>query len=198
MNDDTQAVVKDDVTPAPQGEQSQIARKDDADLESLLSQFEQTAAPKPEPITEQKPAGTPAVDDELRRRFAEWEFKQEIIPAIRRVRGDIPEDVLSDDEVQDWLDGRAKRDERLQKAWLNRKTNPRAWANLEKALGAELHKKFSKLPDSQATEDVAAITAAVRGSSTKVPEGKPPDYAKLSNAEYRRKVRDEFGFDPGV
>jgi hypothetical protein len=59
-------------------------------------------------------------------------------------------------------------------------------------------KDFTSI-DTQATEDRAVVAAAVRGASTnRAPETPPPNYSTQNNAEYRRSVREQYGFDPGV
>ena len=134
----------------------------------------------------------------LEREFAQMKFEREFKPTLERVRGELPKDVWSDEELSDWIDGRAKRDPKLQNAWLNRAANPKAWGAVEKALSAELSKKFQPRVDAQATEDVAAVAAAVRGASKQAPEERPPEFSRMSNGEYRKNIREKYGFDPGV
>lgn len=160
-----------------------------ADLDSILNEFK-TATETPAPAPELKPAAV-APDvvrevQELKTKLAEREFQEAIAPVVGRVRGEIPKEVYSDEEIQDWMDGRAKRDPRLQQAWLARANNPGAWAKVEKALSQDLAKKFSKLPDPDATEDRAAVTAAVRGASQKAPAETPPNYGNMTDAEFAK------------
>lgn len=171
------------------------------DLDGLLSEFtEQTkpvTQPQPEP---QKPAATvldPAVGKKLEK-LDELLFEREWKPVLTRIRGDIPAEVFSDEELTDLMNGRAARDTRLKNAWENRASNPAAWGKLEKALNAEISKKFQKLPDPNTTEDVAAVTAAVRGASNKIPPEAPPKFGGMSNSEYRKSVKEKYGYDPGV
>ena len=160
-----------------------------ADLDTILAEFDHgtKSAPAPEP----KPAADVPPDvvkrlAEVETKLAEKDFKEAITPVLERIRGDIPKEVLGNDEIQDLIDGRARRDPRLQQAWINRAQNPGAWNKIEKALGQELSKKFSKLPDPEATEVREAVTAAVRGASTKAPAEKAPNYGAMTDAEFQR------------
>lgn len=198
MTEDTQAVVDEAKTSAkPDVKADNAQDKGGDDLDTLLDQFKQEqpepeAKPKTEP--EQK-LDTGAVKrlETLEKTLAEERFQRSIQPVLKRVRGDIPAEVLGDDEILDLLDGRAKRDPRLQQAWLNRDKNPAAWSKIEQNLGRELSKKFSKLPDQGATDDREAVAAAVRGASTKAPEGKPPDFSKMSDNQFQAEKEKMFG-----
>ena len=155
-------------------------------LDSLLQEFETTAKPAPAPVA------TPAPDNsevaELRREFAALKFEREIEPILKGVRGDIPTEVISDAEFIDLLDGRAKRDPALRNAYADRQANPRKWAQIQKALNAEYTKKFQPRVDAAATEDKAAVVHAMRGTSTKVPEEKAPNYGAMNDAEFAKEL----------
>lgn len=193
----TQAPVDEtNATAAPVAEASNAAG-DASDLESILKEFETQT--KPEPKLEQKPQASTQVDNDLRREVAELKFKMEFEPVLNKIRGDIPKDVISDEELTDLVDGRAKRDPKLQNAWLNRSSNPAAWSKVEKALHADLSKKFQPRVDKNATEDREVVAAAVRAASTtKASDEKPPDLSRMSNGEYRQWVMSNHGYDPGV
>lgn len=201
MTDDvnTQSVVTTTEAPAkPAAEGTGAQATQTADLDSLLSEFTQATA-KPAPVPEQKTETTVPPDavrrlEQLESKLAEKDFKEEINPVLERIRGDIPKDVFSNEEVLDLIDGRAKRDPRLQKAWLERAGNPGAWSKIEKALGQELSKKFSKLPDPNATEDRETVAAAVRGASQRAPEGKPPNFSNMTEGEFRKTRKELYGY----
>ena len=199
MTDDlnTQTAAQTTEVPAQTGTEGTGAQTTQtADLDSILAEFDQTA--KPAPVPEPKPdAVAPDVVKRLadvEKVLAERDFKDQIAPVLERIRGDIPKDVLANDEIQDLIDGRARRDPRLQQAWLNRASNPGAWNKIEKALGQELSKKFSKLPDPNATEDRETVAAAVRGASHKAPEGKPPDFSNMTDGEFRKARKEAYGY----
>lgn len=188
----------------PGAEATASARAPD-DFNKALDEFD--AAVKPSPTPEQKPAAAaqaPAGADVLKRvetlerELSDRNYKDQIQPVIAKVRGDVPTDVFSDDELDAWLNHRAKSDPRLRSAWLGRHQNPQAWDRVTEGLKQEFGKKFAPRVDAQATADREAVTAAVRGATHKAPEGKPPDYSSDSNPEFRAKVKKEFGFTPPV
>jgi len=193
---DTQTVGNGTETVAQPAAEVTTAQDNGSDLSALLNEFTEGTKPSPQPEP-QKPATTEVVDTEARRELAALKFERDIKPVIKTVRGDVPEEVFDDDEIQGWLDSRARKDPRLQKAWDNRASNPAAWNKVEKALSAEFARKFQKSPDPHATEDVAAVTAAVRGASTTPPPDKPINFAAMTNSEGRRTVKEKYGFDPG-
>jgi hypothetical protein len=60
-------------------------------------------------------------------------------------------------------------------------------------LGKSFAKKFSKMPDKQATEDRETVAAAVRGASTRAPEGKAPNFAAMSDNDFQAEKDKLFG-----
>lgn len=198
--------VVDEVDPLakPSGETAPNARKDD-DLDTLLNDpvFNATKSdPNPKPAT--KAEGTDdskAVLEQMRGLLTEQQrvrFQQDMQTTVKKVRGDLPEELFDDALVEAWLDKRARDNPALSQAWTQRHENPRQFQKIVDALGRDFHKKYGNLPDKKATEDREVVTAAVRGASTKAPEGKAPDFSGLSNAEYREAVKKEYGFDPNV
>lgn len=184
----TQAAVTTTETPATPAVEGTNAQAPAADLESILAEFDQgtKAAPQPAP---QQPAQAVPPDalkriELLEKTLAEKDSQDALKPVIEAIRGELPKDVLSNEEVLDLIDGRAKRDPRIQRAWMDRANNPGAWSKIQKGLAKELSKKFSKLPDPNATEDREAVTAAVRGASGKAPEEKAPNYGAMTQAEF--------------
>ena len=183
----------------------QDARNDGDDVDALLTQFDSSvpkpaAAPAPQPTPEPK-AGTvaqPSQPDPAVAAGRTYIFRQDMDKTIKTVRGDIDSDRFDDGLVESWLDMRARKDPRLAAAWENRHRQPQAFQRIVAGLGREFQKQYGSMPDKQATEDREAVTAAVRGASTKAPEGQPPKYGGLSNQEYRERIRKDFGFDPGV
>lgn len=186
----TQAVVDETKAPALPGAEATSARTDD-DLDSLLAQFDEG---KPAPSEPAKPAtAAPAADDQKvanetvlneAKFIRQQRFQQDMQATIKDVRGDLPSDLYDDDFVQAWIDARATKDPRLANAWVNRDADPKKFGQVKAALGKEFAKKYGRLPDRQATEDREAVTAAVRGASTKAPEGKAPDYSKMTDAQF--------------
>lgn len=190
----TQAVVDETKGAASPAPAVQDARDDDLDT-ALKSFDDATKSKSPTPPAPTADVAKTDTDDvirrvsELEKALADREFQADIVPVIKTVRGDVPPEVYDDDDVRDWIDRQARNDPRLQQAWLNRKADPQGFSRVVKGLERKLAQKFEKLPDKAATEDVAAVTAAMRGTSTKAPPEKAPEYGKMSNNEFANEVR---------
>lgn len=195
----TQAVVDETKVAAVPATEATSARNDD-DLDTLLSQYDQSA-PKP---SEPAPPATaaPAANDvkeasaevlAARDEIRSERFQRDMNATISDVRGDLPADLYDDDFIQSWIDAQAKKDSRLATAWVNRNTDPKNFAKVKAALGKEFAKRYNRIPDKQATEDREAVTAAVRGASTSAPSGKAPDYSKMTDAQLAAEKARLFG-----
>lgn len=206
----TQAVVDDANTRAAPGSEADGARNDAGpDLDQLLAEFDQqttagTAPPSPVQGADTTSPDVKALAARLQsiegavQKVTKFEFDRDMGELVKQVRGDLDSELFDDELVTAWVDGRARNDPRLQRAWLEREANPKQFRAIAEGLGRAFKKKFDKMPDRNATEDREAVTAAVRGASTKAPETPPANYGGMSNAEYREKVRQDYGFDPGV
>lgn len=191
------------VTPVVEGNDAQ---NNADDLDSLLNEFD--VAQKPAATKETQPEQKPAADSDLQSRLNQMEgfvnqaearqFRQDMDKTISSIRGDLDPEMFDDKLVQAWLDVQAQADQRLQEAWLNRHSKPKQFEKVVESLGRNFVKKYGQLPDKAATEDREAVTAAVRGASTKTPEGKAPDFSGMSNAEYRETHKKQFGYYPNV
>lgn len=196
----TQAAVDETNVPAQQGTEATSAQDGD-DLDTLLKQFDESKpSGSSEPAKpEQKAEAASDVTDASREVLAARDeirnerFQRDLKTTIADVRGDMPSDLYDDDFMQAWIDSKANKDPRLANAWLNRSANPQKFKQVVGALGKEFAKKYGKLPDAGATEDREAVTAAVRGASTRAPEGKAPDYAKMTPGEFQREKEKAFG-----
>ena len=193
--------------------------RDNDDLEKLLSEYEK---PKEEARAESdngpskpKPEQTPEAGHDLgkvldrlntweeerkadRKREAELQFRTDMDKTIKEVRGDLDPNTLDDVFVEAWLDARARNDHRLAQAWAERYSDPKKFGRVVEKLGQEFSRKFEFMPDKNATEEREAVTAAVRGASTKAPESKPPDFKGMTNNEFADHVAKEHGFRPEV
>ena len=185
----TQPVANPAETAAQPAAEAQGAQT--VDMDSLLNEFDtatKAATPEPQPRTVAN--SKPSVED-LAARLAAFErdkadsdFQKAFEPVLRNVRGEIPEQVISNAELTDLIDGKAKRDPRLQQAWLNRAQNPQAWSKIEKALQAEFSQKFRASIDEGVTADREAVAAHLRGASTnKAPPEAPVKYGSLTNQD---------------
>lgn len=201
----TQTVVDEAKSPAEPGAAADSARNED-DLDALLAQFEDkgdarpSTPTKPEPKAVQADEIAAARDEVLRARdeILREKWTKDMRATVAAVRGELPSDIFDDKLVQAWIEARAMDDSRLTQAWKDRDANPQQFKRIVGALGREFTQKYGKLPDKNATEDREAVAAAVRGASTKAPEGKPPDFSGMQNREYNQTVKQLYGFDPGV
>lgn len=201
----TQAVVEEPKASAKPDVAADNARVETDDLDSLLASFDGdsktgAAETKPKPETNAGDGGDlKALTAEVKGQLSELQqekFRKDMDSTINRVRGDLASDYFDDTFVEAWLDAEARKDPRLAKAWTDRNANPKQFQKVVDQLGRTFAKKYGKLPDAQATEDRAAVAAAVRGASTQAPEGKAPDYKGKSDAEFREDVRKNYGFTP--
>lgn len=196
--DTTQPVVDEAQASAKPDATVDSARNDGTDLDSLLAQFEQQAPPKTEPVSPPEQQQQPArsqVDPNVSRLLSRFD-REDLEKLVKEVRGDLDFD---DDLVEAWIDTQARKDNRLQRAWLERESNPKAFGQIAKELSKSFAKRTAKRPDPALTEDREAVVAAVRGASTnRAPESSPPAFGGLSNVDFRKEVRDRYGFDPGV
>jgi len=197
-----QPVVTDADTQPKAGSEAEGARTEGDDLETLLASYDQqTTRPEPQPNPPATSATTqPDVKALLEKvqtfegvanRIAQQEFKQQLAETVKDVRGDVPQEVVDDDLVEAWLDARARKEPRLQQAWLQKDANPKQWSRIKSELGREFKKKFDKMPDRAVTEDRAAVAAAVRGASTKASAEPAPNLGSMSPQEFE-KFKSQF------
>lgn len=171
---------------------------DGVDMQALLSEFEEgTSKPAASPP---ESSATPQVDlsklkDQVKAELkSEQDNAQAIKSLVKTVRGEISPDVFSDEEIEDWLDGQAKRNPQLGQAWMQRSKNPAVWAKIESGLSNKFNGKFKNRIDPDATADRDAVAHAVRGASNKVAAEPAPDLSKMSDAELRKYTQDNWGF----
>lgn len=141
------------------------------DLDALLKEFEtQDQTTKSETTTETKPDDLQEVVAYVRNQQQSEILEQsrkDLSEAARIVKGDLK---IDDEIAEGYLHARANKDPRVAQAWAKRHENPSAYQKVLKSLGGDFAKKFADLPDQAATEDRAAVAAAVRGASTRTQE----------------------------
>ena len=199
----TQPVVEDpDAGATPPVEDT--SAQDEPSLEDMLGQFNQAtsgADNQPAPATETDPSQLVEVVNELKQFRQEQtnnQFQADLTEAIDRVRGDLDPEVFDDDFVESYLDARAKKNPEFAQAWTNRHTNKRQFGSILDRVHRDLAKYPSRIADRQSTEDREAVTAAVTGATDKAPEAPAPDYSGMSNAEFRKAMKKDYGFTPQV
>jgi hypothetical protein len=176
------------------------------ELDTLLKQFETPAEQKPK--TETKPETKPEPSEDMKdlanyvRAKRDEESREatrgDLAKAVTAVQTEIDDGGLKlpDRLVRGALRDMAEEDPRFLRAWAERGANPKAWEQVLKAAAKEIRKELESSPDPQATEDKAAVRAAVRSASTRTPEPEKLDNAKInkmSDAEFNKYKRGLAG-----
>lgn len=82
----------------------------------------------------------------------------------------------------------AQEDPRFMAAFESRMENPDKWERIVVALGRQFQKELGDIPDRGATSDRAAVTAAVRASTTQAAEPDATNWATMSNKDFDQAV----------
>ena len=100
---------------------------------------------------------------------------------------------VAEDFAKRWLLAEVQLNPMLKEAWEYRRASPEHQAHAVKVIRRmfkDMRRSAEHTPDPVATEDRAAVTAAVRGASQMAPPAKAPNYSKMSsnelNAEWDR------------
>ena len=167
MNDPEQAVVANDAgndTPVESGDA----------LESLLSEYEE--ATQPTQAEQQQTNDSNELLDLLKKREerdveneakeAEKTVETDIASAVESVQGHLEGGPvkLSNEAIDDMLNGLARRDPRFAKAFTDRHQNPQAWSRILKSAAKKISENNSIDPN--LTEDREAVANAVKSAST--------------------------------
>lgn len=202
MTDQTQAVVEEAETQVPPAVEDTGAQSQPDELEALLSTYEQQATPKPQTEQTQNTDLAATVRslqdtvDAIRRSDADRRNTEDLARAINDIKGNSD---VKDYVVEGWINAEARTNPRINDIWSNRDSDPQAARKLISSLKSKFAKEQTQKSDPNATEDRAVVAAAVRNaSSNRAPEEKPPDFAGLTDGEFRQQVKKEYGFDPGV
>ena len=100
-------------------------------------------------------------------------------------------------DAEGFLIASAKRDPKLEQAYINRDKNPKAWERVEAVLKKQIADRFGKKVDKQVTESKNAVASAVRSASTAAPRGDltDKDIATASKADFDEMQR-KLGVTP--
>lgn len=167
-------------------------------VDELLKEFDTKATPESKPETKSEPSDERlnTVLDYVERKAEEDRLVQvnkDIADAVKSAVGDSD---LDPEYVEGKLHFKANTDPKFAKAWMSRHENPDQWNQLARQFGKELAGKSNSNIDQSATEDRAALSAAVR-SQTQKPAGEPPlsqkDVSKMSDAELAKLKREITG-----
>lgn len=190
--DNTQPVIDETEAQVQPAAEAPDARNEPSDdLDSFLSEFENQT--KPQPQQTQPPSDDLASQvaelrrelDQQRQLSVKQSNKDALAEAIKDVRGDLD---LPDFAVKGFIYDKAEELPKLNEIFENRSNDPAAWKKAKARLRAELAKEHAKVPDRNATEDKEAVTAAMRGTTTRAPEEKAPHYGAMNDAELRAEM----------
>src|SRR3990172_10497988 len=173
------------------GQSKTVAEAESAlDQDSILKQYETETAPETTPETSTTAPDLKAIEarmNEYDKRVMMDEYRKDISDFIKKVRGDLDPEMFSDKFVEAYLSIEADADKRIQRAWLNRKNDPKTIDKMAKNWNKSFTDKFTNLPDKQITSDTEAVVAAVRGASNKTPgQDKPVDLNKMSDRDFNK------------
>jgi hypothetical protein len=87
--------------------------------------------------------------------------------------------------------GRENKD--LQKAWLNRESNPSGFRTAAGRLAKEFAKIAVGMPDPNATQDRELIAQYVKSTADSAPVDKHVNLGGLSNEEFKKHMLDAYG-----
>jgi hypothetical protein len=202
VSEEKQAVVDTTQAAAPPAVTDDSARVGVDPLDELLTQWDQNQAkqapvsPPEVPSTQQPHQEVPPWAQELKDRL----FQEDLNKAVSNIFGELKIPIPFDAQIG-WIDQLARKNPALGRAFLNKINDPRAWEQAEKAVSKKIWNDFKSAQgvDEIATADHEAIAQSVRGASTnKVATEPAPKFGRMSNAEFRKKVIEEYGYDPGV
>jgi hypothetical protein len=92
------------------------------------------------------------------------------------------------DYVREKLMLEAVQNARLRASFDNRGSDPRTFNRELRKAYDRIYEGAKSIPDKQATEDRAAVVHAMRGSTTKAPEEKAPDYGSMTSGEFAKEL----------
>jgi hypothetical protein len=154
------------------------------DLDTLLQEYDTSTKPAPET----KPQKT-ALEQWAEREMAKQqrhELQDGIKSAVEQVKGGLGETPvkITDTLIEGFLHKRAADDPRVQQAFQEREANPQNWNRILSGIGKDLKDELSI--DTSATQDRAAVEAAVSGTKTTDTEPDAPDYANMSDEDFAK------------
>jgi hypothetical protein len=136
----------------------------------------------------------------LEMRQAEWlrHENAEFDKLVAEADADLKEFNLPPGFARDWILARSLEDAGLRAAWDDCSANPITWRNAQGRLMVELNRAASNRIDPDLSADRFAVVQAMRHTAREMPPEREPDLGGLDNTEYRRHIRQKYGFDPGV
>ena len=186
------AVVEDpNVAPNEDAAAEGDTAQDDG-LDALLKEFDAAkAADAPKEPVQASESKTPEQIDvtalaTLERRLNEQEAREsrrELDRLCDRLIDGVQADAI---DAEAFLIAAAKRNPRLEQAYISRATNPKAWEKIEGELRKDVAKRFGKRVDKQVTESRNAVASAVRSASTAAPQ------AEITDESVKHMSKEDF------
>lgn len=179
MSEEKQAVTKeDDASATPQAEDTGAQ---DKSIDELLSEFEDD-----EPKKVEKPdANAKGLSPEQRGQIikeikTEMKVSDELEKAVEDIKGDAE---VESEYVRWKLEERAKNDERVWKAFINRKKKPSAW----KAITAEISKEIKATYGKKEQVDKDKLSSGVRSANYSAGNSDSSfDVKKMSSSDFEK------------
>lgn len=170
-------------TPDPEANGAAEKKTDDLDLDTLRAEYEGKTKPSSEQQAPDKDDDDDVVDRVSARVRLEMESQRDEEKLYEQVLGDQPKELLP--HVKGYVLERVRSDPALMGIWNERREKPDRFEKMVAKLSADFSKPFSKQPDPNVTADREAVAHAVRSGSNAAPEGKAPDFSKMTDAELR-------------
>lgn len=173
-----------DTAKAPDSSQEAAAAR----VDEFLTEFDEA---------EPKPTEEPKADDAMRRVEGEVKALREQVAAnqINDQLTALKERLVSSDEdfsklppelISDVIDGAAKRDPRLEQAFIKSLDNPKYLNDLVGLLSPKLRETVDAISTRSIADDVAAATGSARSISTKEPQQESVNTVGMSDAEFNQ------------
>lgn len=182
----------------------------DDDFDALLKQYDGAVLQQPQAA----PTPTPAAPSErqipstVQELYAEIErdklaaqeqqliaeTKSAIDGAVAKMKpvfAELPV-AVTDKMIRGYLAETAQEDPRFMSAFETRHSDPAKWDRIVTALGRQMAKELGHVPDRAATDSRAAVTAAVRASTTQASSEPAKNYASMSNSDFEAEKQALF------
>lgn len=165
----------------------------DESLDTLLDQYDKatgTGEQQPQASTDTN-NGLSAEVKKIQEHLASEAYERDMGSVVKNVMNGIENPLVDEQFVKTWIESRAQADPRLTKAWTNRHADPAGFQKVVGQLGKQLHEKVGQVPDTNTTQYVDSMAAAVRGVQSNQPQtNSAPDYEGMSDEDFQKEVNN--------
>lgn len=177
--DDTQTAANnanvDQKDVSTEGTGADAQKEEQIDLDELLKEFDQKReAVQTQPKEREPETSEQKIDVNVLATLEARLNQQEAQNQRRELEGwfgKLTDGVQADMvDAEAYLNAQALRDPRLNRAYANRESNPKAWDKVWSSLKQDFAKRYGKKVDKQVTESRDAVASAVRSASTAAPD----------------------------